>query len=116
YEFVARGLLDGNVERVVGLLRERRDAMLAALEIEMPEGARCGRPQGGYFAWLDFPDGTDAGTLLTAATERGVTFVKGTDFYPPGAGGETSARLPLSFLSPTEVHPRLTLLPAARVR
>jgi DNA-binding transcriptional MocR family regulator len=110
YEFVARGLLDGNVERVVGLLRERRDAMLAALESEMPEGARWSRPQGGYFAWLDFPDGTDAGTLLTAATERGVTFVKGTDFYPPGAGGETSARLAFSFVSPTEVTAGVTLL------
>ena len=116
YEFVARGLLDGNVERVVGLLRERRDAMLAALESEMPEGARWSRPQGGYFAWLDFPDGTDAGTLLTAATERGVTFVKGTDFYPPGAGGETSARLAFSFVSPEEIDEGITrlasLLPA----
>jgi len=110
YEFVARGLLDGNVERVVGLLRERRDAMLAALESEMPEGARWSRPQGGYFAWLDFPDGTDAGTLLTAATERGVTFVKGTDFYPPGAGGEASARIAFSFVSPTEVTAGVTLL------
>ena len=110
YEFVARGLLDGNVERVVGLLRERRDAMLATLENEMPEGARWSRPQGGYFAWLDFPDGTDAGTLLTAATERGVTFVKGTDFYPPGAGGEASARLAFSFVSPAEVTAGVTLL------
>ena len=57
YEFVARGLLDSNVERVVGLLRERRDAMLAALESEMPEGASWSRPQGGYFTWLDFPRG-----------------------------------------------------------
>ena len=110
YEFVARGLLDGNVERVVGLLRERRDAMLATLESEMPEGARWSRPQGGYFAWLDFPDGTDAGTLLSAATERGVTFVKGTDFYPPGAGGEASARLAFSFVSPAEVTAGVTLL------
>ena len=110
YEFFARGLLDGNVERVVGLLRERRDAMLATLENEMPEGARWSRPQGGYFAWLDFPDGTDAGTLLSAATERGVTFVKGTDFYPPGAGGEASARLAFSFVSPAEVTAGVTLL------
>ena len=103
YEFVARGLLDSNVERVVGLLRERRDAMLAALESEMPAGANWSRPQGGYFTWLDFPEGTDAGALLTTATERGVTFVKGSDFYPAGAGGDASARLAFSFVSPAEV-------------
>ena len=70
HEFVSRGLLDGNVERVVGLLRERRDAMLEAFERELPEGAIWSRPQGGYFTWLDFPEGTDAAALLDAATER----------------------------------------------
>ena len=110
YEFVARGLLDSNVERVVGLLRERRDAMLAALESEMPEGASWSRPQGGYFTWLDFPEGTDAGALLTTATERGVTFVKGSDFYPSGAGGDASARLAFSFVSPAEVTAGVALL------
>src|SRR5262249_8560933 len=44
FEFVSRGLLGPNVERVVGLLRERRDAMRDALEQEMPEGASWSRP------------------------------------------------------------------------
>ena len=110
FEFVARGLLDGNVDRVVGLLRERRDAMLEALEGEMPEGTSWSRPQGGYFTWLDFPEGTDAGALLATATERGVSFVKGSDFFPPGAGGEASARLAFSFVSPGEVTAGVALL------
>ena len=110
YEFVDRGLLHANVDRVVGLLRERRDAMLAAFESEMPEGTRWSRPQGGYFTWLDLPDGTDAGALLATATERGVSFVKGSDFFPAGAGGETSARLAFSFVSPAEVTAGVELL------
>jgi len=110
YEFVDRGLLDANVDRVVGLLRERRDAMLAAFESEMPEGTRWSRPQGGYFTWLDLPDGTDAGALLATATERGVSFVKGSDFFPAGAGGEASARLAFSFVSPAEVTAGVELL------
>jgi 2-aminoadipate transaminase len=99
FEFVDRGLLDGNVERVVTLLRERRDAMLETLEGEMPEGTTWSTPQGGYFTWLDLPDGTDAAALLEAATAEGVTFVKGSDFYPPGKGGGSSARLAYSFVS-----------------
>jgi 2-aminoadipate transaminase len=103
FEFVDRGLLDGNVARVVGLLRERRDAMLDALDRELPEGSSWSRPQGGYFTWLDFPDGTDAAGLLEAATAAGVTFVKGSDFYPAGAGGGASARLAFSFVFPAEI-------------
>ena len=59
-EFLRRGLLEPNVERVVRVLRDRRDAMLETLEQEMPEGASWSRPEGGYFVWLDFPAGTDA--------------------------------------------------------
>ena len=73
-------------------------------------GASWSRPQGGYFTWLDFPEGTDAGALLTTATERGVTFVKGSDFYPAGAGGDASARLAFSFVSPAEVTAGVALL------
>ena len=55
HEFLRRGLLEPNVERVVGLLRERSDAMLESFASELPEGSSWSRPQGGYFAWLDFP-------------------------------------------------------------
>lgn len=102
FEFLRRGNLEPNLERVSGLLRARRDAMLAALERELP-GARWSRPEGGYFLWLDLPADVDAGDLLARATATGVTFVKGADFYPGGAGGESSARLAFSFVSPAEI-------------
>lgn len=104
FEFVERGRLEPNVERVVGLLRQRRDAMLEAFEAELPEGASWSRPQGGYFCWLDLPDGTDAAALLALAEQQGVTFVKGSDFYPPGQGGSSSARLAFSFVSVADVR------------
>jgi 2-aminoadipate transaminase len=112
HEFVSRGLLEPNIERVVGLLRTRRDAMLEAFEAELPGGVTWSRPEGGYFVWVDFADGTDAGALLAAATEQGVTFVKGTDFYPAGAGGESSARLAFSFVSPGEIRDGVARLAA----
>src|SRR6476620_11906131 len=88
-----------NLERVRGLLRERRDAMLEALERELGGRARWSRPEGGYFLWLELPEGTDATELLGRASEAGVTFVPGSDF-----GGEpNSARLAFSFASPAEI-------------
>jgi DNA-binding transcriptional MocR family regulator len=102
-EFVRRGLFEPNLERVRGLLRARRDAMLDALEREFSDEASWNRPEGGYFVWLELPAGTSAADLRARAEEAGVTFVKGSDFYPGGRGGESAARLAFSFVSPDEI-------------
>ncbi len=103
-EFLRRGRLEANVERVAVSLRERRDAMLETFERELPDGARWSRPAGGYFTWLDLPPGTDAATLLGAAEPEGVIFVQGSDFFPQGLGGTGSARLAYSFVSPADIR------------
>jgi 2-aminoadipate transaminase len=100
HEFLRRGNFEPNLERVRGLLRLRRDAMLDSLEQHMPEGARWSRPEGGYFVWLDLDGGAD--DLLARADRGGVTFVPGTDFFADGSGTR-SLRLAFSFVSPDEV-------------
>jgi 2-aminoadipate transaminase len=112
-EFLRRGLLEPNLERVRGLLRARRDAMLAALERELGEQARWSRPEGGYFLWLELPEGINASELLGRATASGVTFVPGSDF----GGKPGTARLAFSFASPAEIEEGVSrlgeLIPAA---
>jgi len=100
YEFLRRGNFEPNLERVRGLLRARRDAMLEALAEEFPDGVRWSKPEGGYFLWLDLPDGVDGAKLLGLAEEAGVTFVQGTDF----GGAPNTARLAYSFVSPEEIR------------
>jgi 2-aminoadipate transaminase len=102
-EYLERGLFEPNLERIRDLLLVRRDAMLAALAEASPPGARWSRPEGGYFVWLELPEGVDLAAVLTRSEQAGVTFVGGTDFYPPGGGGETSVRLAYSFVSPGEI-------------
>jgi len=104
WEFVRRGSFEPNLERVRGLLRARRDAMLEALEAELGGRASWSRPEGGYFLWLDLPDGADAAELLPRAEEAGVTFVRGSDFFPRASGGRSSARLAYSYASPDEIR------------
>jgi|SRR5947209_523349 len=107
HEFVSRGLFEPNLERVRGLLGARRDAMLEALDRELP-GVRVTRPDGGYFLWADLDDDVDAGELLTRAEENGVTFVKGTDF----GGPPSSLRLAYSFVSVDEIAEGVSRLAA----
>ena len=105
HEFLRRGQMERNVQLVCSLLGARRDALLAALEEYLGgTGARWSRPEGGYFLWLDLPDGANARAILHAADSIGVTFIAGPDFYPWAGGGRSSARLAYSFASPTQLR------------
>jgi DNA-binding transcriptional MocR family regulator len=112
FEFLQRGLLEPNVERVSSLLRARRDAMLRALERELPD-ASWSTPEGGYFLWLELPDGADARETLAAVTEVGVTFVAGGDFFVRPDDGRSAARLAFSFASPSEIDEGVSRLAGA---
>jgi DNA-binding transcriptional MocR family regulator len=105
FEFLRRGLLDRNLELVRSLLKARRDAMLDALDEHFGGSAAAwNRPEGGYFLWLDLPEGVDVLKVLAAAEEKGVTFVPGPDFFPRGGGGgRSAARLAFSFASPAQI-------------
>lgn len=110
HELMRRGAFEPNLERVRGLLKARKDAMLTALAAEMPEGTRWSTPEGGYFLWLDFAGDLDAAHLLTRATEAGVTFVRGTDFFPNASDGWSSARLAFSYETPERIAEGVALL------
>jgi DNA-binding transcriptional MocR family regulator len=104
YGLVRFGALERNLGLVRSLLKARRDALLAALEERLGGGgARWNRPEGGYFLWLELPEGEDAKALLRSAEAAGVTFVPGPDFFPRGGGGGSAVRLAFSFASPAEI-------------
>jgi DNA-binding transcriptional MocR family regulator len=108
HQFILSGGYETALARVREGLRDRRDAMLAALEREMPEGTAWSRPEGGYFLWLDLPAGVETEALFRRAAEVDVAFVKGADFFLDG--GESSARLAFSFASPAEIDDGVTRL------
>jgi 2-aminoadipate transaminase len=100
-EFCNSGALERSIEAVKAALRERRDATASALERHLPD-ARFVMPQGGYFLWVDLPEGTDVAALGAASQERGVVFVKGTDFLIEG--GESSLRIAYSAVPPDQIE------------
>ena len=108
HELIERGAFEQNLVRVTGLLRARRDAMLGALEQHFGGDVSWSRPEGGYFLWVDLP--VAASDLLARAEAAGVTFVKGSDFFAGGEGGERSARLAFSYESPSEIEEGVSIL------
>ena len=87
---VAETIFDAQVEKLVGAYRKRRDALLGALEANMPDGISWSRPDGGMFVWLTLPEGVDATELLARSVkEARVAFVPGNAFYADGTGRNT---------------------------
>jgi DNA-binding transcriptional MocR family regulator len=85
YEFCESGRIRTSIETVKRALAERVEKLAEALAREIPD-ARFEAPEGGYFMWVELPEGTDVDALFVAAKERGVAFVKGTDFLLEGGG------------------------------
>ncbi|MGD9253033.1 MAG: PLP-dependent aminotransferase family protein [Holophagae bacterium] len=81
--------LDLHIERIRGLYRRRRDAMLAALDEHLGEDVRYTRPVGGLFLWLELPKDMDARQLLGSCLEHNVAFVPGSAFFTDGLHDNT---------------------------
>ncbi|MCH2248537.1 MAG: PLP-dependent aminotransferase family protein [Cognatishimia sp.] len=97
---VAEDLFDSHIPKLRRVYAARRDAMLDALDREMPEGVDWTRPEGGMFVWLTLPKGLDGKALLEHAVQtHRVAFVPGGAFFADGSGGNT---IRLSYSLPKE--------------
>jgi DNA-binding transcriptional MocR family regulator len=102
--------MDGAIATVKNALRERRDALVAALERELPE-AQFSPPSGGYFMWVVLPEEINVADVEAAAAERGLIFVTGTDFLLEG--GENTLRIAYSGVTPEQIDEGVSRLAAA---
>jgi len=101
YEVIGDGFLEEHVRKIRDVYRQRRDAMLAAMEEYFPEEVSWTRPQGGLFLWVKLPEAVDSQELLEKALQEKVAFVPGTAFYADGRGRDA---MRLTFATcPTEV-------------
>ena len=89
YEVVSDGFLDEHVKEIKETYRQRRDAMLTAMDQRFPDGTTWTRPQGGLFLWVRLPEGVDCEELIKEAIEQKVAFVPGTAFYADGSGHDS---------------------------
>jgi DNA-binding transcriptional MocR family regulator len=85
------------------IYRERRDALLDALQEKMPTGSSWTRPEGGLFVWATLPDGLDSKAMMPRAIAARVAYVPGTGFFADGTGRQ-HMRLNFSFSAPERLR------------
>ena len=96
---IRRGLLQQLAPRLRALYRTKRDALQRALREELGELLTWPNPRGGFFLWVELPEGYDGDAVLERAIEQKVIFVAGSAFYVDGTG---QRHIRLSFSHPTE--------------
>ena len=85
------------------LYRQRRDAMLESLDAQMPDGCHWTVPAGGFYVWLQLPEGVHSKAMLPRAVSSRVAYVPGTGFYADG-GGSDHLRLSYCFPEPDRIR------------
>lgn len=66
------------------LYHARRDAMLSALEAEMPPEARWTDPSSGFYLWFTVPKGLSARDIAARAARNGVMVANARPFFAQG--------------------------------
>jgi 2-aminoadipate transaminase len=102
-EYFGEGRWRDYVGDLCGIYRERRDAMLDALERFFPDEATWSHPEGGLFCWATLPSYIDTTDLLAKALRENVAFVPGAAAYVDGRGG-SSMRLNFSASGADEIR------------
>ena len=116
---LANGDYGRHVDHLRDVYRDKRDAMLSALEAEFPAvtGARWDRPDGGLYVWIRFPDGNETGPdspLMRAALEQEVLYVPGEFCYVKGPDRvRTEARLSFGVSTPDQIREGIARLARA---
>jgi 2-aminoadipate transaminase len=100
--FLAEDLHRRQVEHTLPFYRERRDALLEALDRHLAGEYRTSTPHGGHHVWLTLNRPLSERELYSEAARHGVTFTPG-GVVTAERHAQTSLRLSFSLLDPDEL-------------
>jgi 2-aminoadipate transaminase len=113
-DFFNKGYYEDHLKKLCNIHRERRDAMLNAIDRYFPEGTKRTNPDGGLFIWVELPEGIDTTELLkesTANPDIGVAYIAGEGFFTEGNGrGSNCMRLCFSSVPVDKINLGIEIL------
>lgn len=79
-DYLGKGGYDRHLRQLRHVLSVQQTAMMQAVARYFPPGTRATRPGGGYFLWLELPEGVDALEIHRQATAQGISIAPGPMF------------------------------------
>src|SRR5918997_4922558 len=106
-EFMGRGLLEPNIERLKELYTPRWKRMSEAVRRELPD-AQAFIPGGGFFVSVMLPEEANTTNLVGRAKDAGLVLTPGAAFFADSEDGETVpgdrfVRLPFCAVTPEQI-------------
>jgi 2-aminoadipate transaminase len=106
-EYLRRGWLGPNIERLKALYRPRWQTMADAVRRELPS-AQAFIPEGGFFVSVMLPEEANTENLVGRAEERGLVLTPGASFFADSDDGEPTpgdrfVRLPFCAVTPEQI-------------
>ncbi len=107
-EYLQRGWLEPNIERLKELYRPRWKAMADSVGRELPD-AQAFIPDGGFFVSVMLPEGANTDNLIGRAKDIGLVLTPGGAFFAdPDDGevvpGDRFVRLPFCAVQPGQIE------------
>ena len=107
-EYLRRGLLQPNIERLKELYKPRWRAMAGAVRTELPD-AQAFIPLGGFFVSVMLPEGANTDGLVARAKDAGLVLTPGAAFFADPDDGEAVSgdrfvRLPFCAVKPEQIE------------
>ena len=98
--YMAENDLDAHITEIQNRYREKKNAMVAAMNRYLPAEAHFTNPDGGFFLWLTMPAGFDMGAFMKQhlLPESNISYVPSANLYATSAQ-VNGARL--NFTGPT---------------
>jgi len=106
-EFIRRGWMAPNIERLKELYRPRWEAMMNAVRRYL-SGVAASEPDGGFFISVTLPADANTRNLVARAKEIGLVLTEGQAFFAdpdegPAPDGERFVRLPFCAVTPEQI-------------
>jgi 2-aminoadipate transaminase len=101
-DYLQRADWRGQIDVFRGIYRDRRDAMVDALQHHLPE-LHWTVPNGGFYLWVSLTEGLDSKSMLPRAVKELVAYTPGTAFYADGSG-RSHLRLAFCYPPPAEIR------------
>ena len=108
-EFLRHGGLKRHLRRVLPIYRERRNALVAALQRGLPDSVRWDAPAGGFCCWLTLPPHPSFAALEQAALRQGWSIAPGEVFLAEPSV-QRSVRICFGALAPEAIRTGVEVL------
>ena len=110
-EAMQSGLIKQHIENLKPVMSKHLDAMCDAIDRHIP-GVSYIRPQGGYYLWMELPEGVNADETVFAAEDEGVLVFSGSMFYASPSKRQ-NLRLCFTYSTPEQIEEGMRRLGAA---